>query len=77
MAVLLKNLLARSPKMEDLVAITELVKACDVDEYGLADSTIEDLGSHLHQPGFSLTTDAWIIVTNKGQAVGFLSLIHI
>ena len=76
MAVLLKNLLARSPKMEDLVAITELVRACDVDEYGLVDNTIEDLASHWHQPGFNLTTDAWIIVTNKGQAVGFTYVWH-
>ena len=76
MAVLLKNLLARSPKMEDLVAITELVRACDVDEYGLVDNTIEELSSHWHQPGFNLTTDAWIIVTNKGQAVGFTYVWH-
>ena len=76
MAVLLKNLLARSPKMEDLVAITELIKACDVDEYGLADSTMEDLISNWHQPGFNLATDAWVIVTNKGQAVGFTCVWH-
>jgi ribosomal protein S18 acetylase RimI-like enzyme len=76
MTVLLKNLLARSPKMEDLVAITELVSACDVDEYGLADSTMEDLASHWQQPGFNLTTDAWIVVTNKGQAVGFTCVWH-
>jgi ribosomal protein S18 acetylase RimI-like enzyme len=76
MAVLLKNLLARSPKMEDLVAITELIKACDVDEYGLADSTMEDLVSNWHQPGFNLATDAWVIVTNKGQAVGFTCVWH-
>jgi len=76
MAVLLKNLLARSPKMEDLVAITELVGVCDVDEYGLADSTMEDLVSYWHQPGFNLATDAWVIVTNKGQAVGFTCVWH-
>src|SRR6266480_1694053 len=76
MAVLLKNLLARSPKMEDLVAITELVRACDVDEYGLVDSTMEDLASNWHQPGFNLATDAWVIVTNKGQAVGFTCVWH-
>ena len=58
MAVLLKNLLARSPKLEDMVAITELIKACDVDEYGIADSTMEDLSSNWHQPGFNLATDA-------------------
>ena len=76
MAVLLKNLLARSPKMEDLVAITELIKACDVDEYGLADSTMEDLASNWHQPGFNLANDAWVIVTNKGQTVGFTCVWH-
>jgi ribosomal protein S18 acetylase RimI-like enzyme len=76
MAVLLKNLLARSPKTEDLVAITELVKACDVDEYGLADSTMEDLASNWHQPGFNLANDAWVIVTNKGQAAGFTCVWH-
>ena len=76
MAVLLKNLLARSPKMEDMIAITELVRACDVDEYGLAVSTIEDLASSWHQPGFNMATDAWVIVTNKGQVVGFACVWH-
>ena len=76
MSVLLRNLLARSPKTEDLVAITELVRACDVDEYGIADSTMEDLVSYWHQPGFNLATDAWVIVTNKGQAVGFTCVWH-
>ncbi|HEX9131449.1 MAG TPA: GNAT family N-acetyltransferase [Ktedonobacteraceae bacterium] len=71
MAVLLKNLLARAPKMEDLVAITELITACDIAEYGIADSTMGDLASNWHQPGFNLATDAWVIVTNKGQTVGF------
>jgi GNAT superfamily N-acetyltransferase len=71
MAVLLKNLLARAPKMEDLVAITELITACDIAEDGIADSTMEDLTSNWHQPGFNLATDAWVIVTNKGQPVGF------
>src|SRR5215469_17621338 len=76
MAVLLKNLLARSPRMEDLVSITELVQACDVDEYGLVGSTIEDLASYWNQPGFNLATDARVIVTNKGQAVGFSCVWH-
>jgi ribosomal protein S18 acetylase RimI-like enzyme len=76
MAVLLKNLLARAPKMEDLVAITELVAASDIAEYGIADSTMEDLASNWHQPGFNLAKDAWVIVTNKGQLVGFACVWH-
>ncbi len=75
MAVSLKNLLARSPRMEDLITIIELIQACDVDEYGLADST-KDLVSFWHQPGFTLATDARVIVTNKGQAVGFSCVWH-
>jgi ribosomal protein S18 acetylase RimI-like enzyme len=76
MAVLLKNLLARAPKMEDLVAIKELITACDIAEYGIADSTMEDLVSNWHQPGFNLVKDAWVIVTNKGQLVGFACVWH-
>jgi ribosomal protein S18 acetylase RimI-like enzyme len=75
-AVLLKNLLARAPKVEDLVAITELITACDIAEYGIADSTMEDLTSNWHQPGFNLADDAWVIVTNKGQSVGFACVWH-
>ncbi len=76
MAVLLKNLLARAPKVEDLVAITELVTLCDIAEYGIATSTMEDLASHWHQPGFNPAQDAWVIVTNKGQLVGFACVWH-
>jgi ribosomal protein S18 acetylase RimI-like enzyme len=76
MAVLLKNLLARSPKMEDMIGITELVRACDVDEYGLTETTMEELASNWHQPGFNMATDAWVIVTNKGRVVGFTCVWH-
>jgi len=75
-AVLLKNLLARAPKIKDLEAITELITACDIAEYGIADSTMEDLTSNWHQPGFNLASDAWVIVTNKGQSVGFACVWH-
>ena len=76
MAVLLKNLLARGPQTEDLVAIKELVAACDVAEYGLVGSTMEDLISNWQRSGFNLATDAWVIVTNKGQLVGFACVWH-
>jgi ribosomal protein S18 acetylase RimI-like enzyme len=76
MAVLLKNLLARAPKTEDLEAIRELVLACDTAEFGAADSTMEDLHSNWQQCGFNLATDAWVIVTTKGQLVGFACVWH-
>ena len=76
MAVLLKNLLLRAPKMEDLVAITELVTTCDFAEYGFTDSTMGDLASNWQQSDFNLATDAWVIVTNRGQIVGFVCVWH-
>jgi hypothetical protein len=76
MAVLLKNLVARAPKMEDVVAINELITACDIATYGRADSSLEDLASNWQQSGFNLATDAWVIVTNKGQRVGFAGVWH-
>jgi ribosomal protein S18 acetylase RimI-like enzyme len=76
MAVLLKNLVARAPKREDVVAINKLIAACDIAEYGRADSSLEDLASNWQQPGFNLTTEAWVIVTNKGQLVGFAGVGH-
>jgi len=71
MAVILKNLLARSPKMEDLVAINKLIAGCEIATTGRADNSLEDLASNWQQPGFNLATDSWVIVTNKGQCVGF------
>src|SRR5215831_16347982 len=76
MAVLLKNLLARSPKMEDLVAINKLIAGCEIATYGRADNSLEDLASNWQQPGFNLATDARVIVTNKGQCVGFAEVWH-
>lgn len=76
MAVLLKNLLARTPKADDLEAISELIVACDIAEYGIADSTMEDLLSNWRKYGFNLATDAWVIVTTKGQIVGFACVWH-
>lgn len=76
MAVLLKNLVARAPKTEDLEAISELVMACDSAEFGTADSTMEELLSDWQKCGFNLATDAWVIVTTRGQSVGFACVWH-
>ena len=76
MAVLLKNLVARAPKAEDLEAISELVMACDSAEFGTADSTMEELLSDWQKCGFNLATDAWVIVTTRGQSVGFACVWH-
>jgi GNAT superfamily N-acetyltransferase len=75
-AVLLTNLVARSPKMKDLEAVAELIVTCEIAEYGASDYTVEDLRSDWQRPSFNLETDAWAILTTKGQFVGYASVSH-
>ena len=77
MAVLLTNLVARSPKMNDLEAIAELVVSCEIAEHGTSDYTLEDLQSEWQRTSFNLETDAWVILTTKGQLVGYASVSYI
>ena len=76
MPALLRNLIARAPAMGDLDAVTALVMACDVADYGLSDDTKEEVHSDWQRPGFNLKTDAWVIVTTSGQFVGYARVWH-
>ncbi len=73
MAILLHNLAARAPKLNDAYAVTGLLIACDIVEDGVSHYTEEDLLAEWQKPGFNLATDAWAIITNKGQFVGYAS----
>jgi ribosomal protein S18 acetylase RimI-like enzyme len=76
MAVLLKNLVARTPQVKDLSAISELLALCEKTRDSIADCSLEDLLSHWQQADFHLANDAWVIVTTKGQIVGFACVWH-
>lgn len=76
MAVLLKNLVARSPQAEDLEALGELVAICEDGEESARERSLEDVLSHWQRPDFHLANDAWVIVTTKGQIVGFACVWH-
>jgi GNAT superfamily N-acetyltransferase len=71
MVVRLHNLSARRPVMADLKSVTGLMEACDIAEEGLADPTEEDLRKAWESKNFHMQTDAWVIVTQKGQTVGY------
>ena len=45
MPVMLSHLVARTPTVEDLYSIAELVAACDMAEHGIAESSKRDLAS--------------------------------
>jgi ribosomal protein S18 acetylase RimI-like enzyme len=74
MTILLHNLLARAPKLNDVDPVTKLLVACDFADDGVSHYTEEDLLATWQKPGFNLATDAKVIVTNKGQLVGYVSI---
>lgn len=75
MTILLHNLLARAPKLNDADAVTKLLITCEIVEDGVSHYTEEDLLATWQKPGFNLATDARVIVTNKGQLVGYVSIV--
>lgn len=78
MSVLLANLVARTPTIEDSSAIAELVAACDIAEHGTADSSTRDLVSRWQDYSCHLESDAcaWVIVTGRKQYAGFACVWH-
>lgn len=74
MTILLHNLLARAPKLNDVDPVTKLLVACDFADDGVSYYTKEDLLATWQKPGFNLATDAKVIVNNKGQIVGYVSI---
>jgi len=72
MIVRLHNLSARIPTLQDAEAVTKLMSTCDIANFGGIDTTQENVAKAWQTtPHFDLKTDAWVIVTRKGQLVGY------
>lgn len=71
MIVRLHNLSARPPMLSDLEAVTELIVACERADTGIAAVSEEEIENSWQERGFTLRTDAWVIVTKRGQIVGY------
>ena len=71
MVVRLHNLAARPPELNDLEAVTELIVACERADVGIAAVSEEEVENNWQASGFTLGTDAWVIVTKRGQIVGY------
>lgn len=61
----------RPPVMDDLQAVTDLISACDIAEYGQSDFTTEDLLIDWNKPDFDKTIDAWVVVAPDNQIIGY------
>ena len=71
MAILLHNLYARAPQLNDAATVADLLVACAMAEDSLSDYTEEHMLADWQRPGFALESDAWIIATNNAQVVGY------
>lgn len=75
MIVRLHNLSARAPVLADISDVAALIHHNDSfsgeDRQNSLDSIYQTLYKRWQAPQFQLATDAWVIVTNKGEIVGY------
>jgi mycothiol synthase len=62
----------RRPTLDDLLAVKQLINIGERAEYGTADTTESDMHMSWERPGFSLETDAWIVLASDGEVAGFV-----
>ena len=59
----------RAPTRDDLPAIAEIVRACDLVDFGDVDIAAEWLQEDWRRPRFDPATDAWVLTAPGGQIV--------
>jgi mycothiol synthase len=62
---------ARPPREDESEAITELVVACDVAEWGAPDFELDDLLTDWRRPGFELERDARVVTAPDGRLAAY------
>jgi mycothiol synthase len=68
--ILPRGFVARHPVMSDAEAVARLAQICEIELYGEAESTLDDLLTEWHEPDYNLATDAWIVLSPDGEVVG-------
>ncbi len=66
----------RPPVEADAEAVTELVVAFDVDEYGSPDFELDDLLADWRSPGLDLSQDAWLVEAPDGRLAAYAVLYY-
>lgn len=61
----------RPPSPEDAQAVTNLVVACDIDEFGQPGFGLEDVLAMWRRKKFNLQTDAWMIFAPDGAPAAY------
>jgi mycothiol synthase len=61
----------RAPREEDAQAVADLMRACDIANYGVPDSDVNDVLDEWSAPDFELQRDAWILERPGAGIVGY------
>ncbi len=64
----------RAATMDDAQAVTDLIVACDIEEFGRPEYGLEDLLAMWRRKNFDLARDAWVILANDGTVVGYADM---
>ncbi|MBX5449514.1 GNAT family N-acetyltransferase [Thermogemmatispora sp.] len=72
MAVYLRDLVARAPAATDLAAVEALFAACaQIEGEREGHQEDEDLRACWQRADFHLSSDAWLILTRRGEVIGY------
>ena len=66
-----KGFLIRAPGHDDAEAVADLMRACDIANFGEPDTTVEDIRDDWRAPDFDLSRDAWVLDGSGGALAGF------
>ena len=75
-ASLPRGFVLRRPTMDDIEGILHLIQTCEIELEGRPEMTLEDMQLWLQAPGFTLATDAWLVLSPEGQVIAFASVGH-
>ena len=69
-----EGFLVRSPRVDDLETVHELLRVCDIGDYGEPEITLDDLRTEWQAPTFDREADARIVIAPGGKVVGYADM---
>jgi len=64
----------RVPTTDDAQAVTDVIVACDIEEFGRPEYGLEDLLTMWRRKNFDLAQDAWVILAPDETLVGYADM---
>src|SRR5437899_10846660 len=64
----------RAPREDEITAVFELFRTCDISDCGMADTPLDSLQSDSRDERFDLARDAWVAVMPGEGLVGYTAL---